>query len=208
MSACFDKHVRAALRTALADIIQRAQRLDDTTDSDQIEVELRIETTFVDFYARFASAICTGVVRQETVEFAESTTVTSTSGNAKYRSTYCGGCQILESSVRKTRVFSPCNFSSNLGRLRIDAHREQNIDQVVSSGHTRRRERISFRVKRAPHWRVEFTRVDSTDANNGDPKRHFEIEIELIPKRLRTSTPGYLADEAMLALDALGIIVT
>jgi len=168
---------------------------------EQLELELRLAATPLFFYRQFAA--CTRLVEFERASAVyRGSRVVLADGGGRVRTEYAEHGQRLLSATRKERIAAPRDFHTDQGRLRVDLAREQ-PSQPVPGSLVRERQRVSFRLRSAPSWRVDFTRVVM-----GEERTH-EIEIELDTSILKLCATAddaeRLARQAAAVLSALGL---
>ena len=170
------------------------------------EIELRVDVPYKLFYKKCDAAVKSSELLADSVTSSITQTYTSDVRGAKVRSEYCSGGCCFTQTVNKRRVIQkPQDYACKVGRLRLDVQTETITDIQFIGGYRRDKERVSFRLKCAPNWRADFTRVEA--AENNKKTRQFEIELELDNRALIDGIDSLvLAQEAYNALEVLTII--
>jgi hypothetical protein len=169
---------------------------------EQLELELRLSASAAFFYRQFGTCTRLKAFDRESAAYAGTRSFVARTGNKRLRTDYAERGQRLLGASVKERIGTPCDFAVDQGRLRVDLARET-ASEPTASDVVRYKQRVSFRLRTAPLWRVDFTRVVC-----GDVTTH-EIEVELdahVLSRCRTPDDAErLARQAALVLAALGI---
>jgi hypothetical protein len=169
---------------------------------EQLELELRLTSTAAFFYRQFSACTRMRTFNRESAVYSGTRSFVSRVGSKRLRTDYAERGQRLLGATSKERIGAPRDFSVDQGRLRVDLAREMPSEPTASDV-VRHKQRVSFRLKTAPLWRVDFTRVVTADETT------HEIEVELdasVLSRCRTADDAErLARQAAIVLTALGI---
>lgn len=170
------------------------------------EIELRVNVPYKLFYKKCDAAVKSSELLTDSVTSSISQTFTSEVRGAKMRTEYCSrGCCFTQTVSKRRVIQKPQDYTSKVGRLRLDVQTENVTDIQFIGGYRRDKERVSFRLKCAPHWRADFSRVETEE--NNKKTRQYEIELELDNRALIEGVDSLvLAQEAYNALEMLSII--
>ena len=184
---------------AIFDVIRQATSQHSV---EQLELELRLEASPLFFYRRFSECTRMRAFDKDSAVYRGSQTLVTHIGAKRLRTEYAEAGQRLLGATLKERIGVPRDFYVDQGRLRVDLARETRAEPTPSE-RTRHKQRVSFRLKTAPCWRIDFSRV-----HMGGVQSH-EIEVELdTAMLLRCKTVDdaeRLARQAAVVLTALGI---